>query len=921
MKIKKDPLIWLSYVSYPITTAVYFERVLRKQYRVMTCGPKLPEQLIIQWQLENMKLPVKTLDVSTGFGELDLSQVIKSIPRNIIPDLFLWIESVSGFLPVNVKGKGFPTACYLIDSHLNLKSHLNWAKYFDFTFVAQREYLPEFKKAGIENVFWLPLGADPEIHSKKSGEKTYNVGFVGSLGTDSHQRRVNLLNKINSVVKVNYSRCWWNEMAEFFSASKIVFNNAVNNDLNMRLFEAMSTGSFLLTDLAVNSGQEEMFKDGEDLGIYNDENIIEKVKYYLTNESEREKIAHRGQQIIHNAHTYLHRVEELLNVCFGEKKDTPSADEWRNRSVGKITLPANKKLNQKQNTEPRRSFVIPVLDMSPASPYNIIKLLEDLRNIPGDVIVVFNSIEMAEKLKNHPRINYYASMKKNVGVSRAWNIGLNMSQTPVTFILNSDLSLTEETIDKLENHLLKMPDAAIVGPQGSFFNFYKAKDLAYFDKNTFNAPIEVDAVSGFLFAVKTDLFNKGILKFDNQYTPCYFEEWDMGLQIKSAGLRSYIIPVAGYNHEWSGSIRSLRIIKYLDKEETAGDILNRNRILFLNKWKESIRSFPERKNILTSNWANLLLNEADVFAREGEKEKSIQIYNQVLSEFPEYEEALSKFGLSMYEENKLEDALNIFNRLSAINPDFKIRVKNNSGIIKESSKILKNKNGNAGGKSRSAAKEDKSYYENEREDVQKLINPDSRRILDVGCGKGRLGKILKDKLNAEVWGVEYVDDIASFAAEYLDSVISGPIEEAILQLPDNYFDTIIFADVLEHLVDPYSVLKKIRSKLSEKGEIVASIPNVRHWSVVKKLLEGEWEYQEFGIMDSTHLRFFTRKSIFNMFEKAGYAITNILYVVAELEKISPKLISVMKESSINVDTLDGESKHFQYIVKAVKKIR
>ncbi len=73
MKIKKDPLIWLSYVSYPITTAVYFERALRKKHKVITCGPNLPEQLIKQWQLENMKLPIKDLDVSTGFGELDFS--------------------------------------------------------------------------------------------------------------------------------------------------------------------------------------------------------------------------------------------------------------------------------------------------------------------------------------------------------------------------------------------------------------------------------------------------------------------------------------------------------------------------------------------------------------------------------------------------------------------------------------------------------------------------------------------------------------------------------------------------------------------------------------------------------------------------------------------------------------------------------
>ncbi|MEJ2613821.1 MAG: methyltransferase domain-containing protein [Ignavibacteriaceae bacterium] len=573
-------------------------------------------------------------------------------------------------------------------------------------------------------------------------------------------------------------------------------------------------------------------------------------------------------------------------------------------------------INSNQNNS--RSFVIPVLDMSPASPYNIISLLEDLNDISGDVIVIFNSVEMAEKLKGHPRINYYAVMSKNVGVSIAWNIGLNISQTPATFILNSDLNLNKETVEKMEEYLFKLFDAAIVGPQGSFFNFYKAQDLAYFDKNSFNSAFEVDAVSGFLFAVKTELFNKSILKFDNQYTPCYFEEWDMGLQIKLAGLKSYVVPTDKYNHEWSGSIRSLRSIKYMDKEETAGEILNRNRTLFLKKWQEFTHNFPEKKNILISSWTNLLLKQADIFLKQNEKEKSFQIYNQIITEYPEFEEALSKFGMFLYKENRLDEALHIFNKLSAIDPDYKIHLENDSVETIENNRSLEEKSSSSKKKDKIIAKEDKNYYENEREDVQKLINPGSRRILDVGCGKGRLGKILKEKFNAEVWGVEYIEDIASFAAENLDSVIPGSIEDAIFKLPDNYFDTIIFADVLEHLIDPYSVLEKIKSKLSKKGEIVASIPNVRHWSVVKKLLEGDWEYQEFGIMDNTHLRFFTRKSIYNMFEKAGYKIIGIVYVILETENLSPRLLSAMSESSIKIDTLEGESKHFQYIIKAIK---
>jgi len=236
-------------------------------------------------------------------------------------------------------------------------------------------------------------------------------------------------------------------------------------------------------------------------------------------------------------------------------------------------------------TNQQRSFVIPVLDYSPSSNLNINILLEDLTNIEGEVIVIFNNVEIAEELKNHPRIDFYSIMSKNIGVSRAWNIGLNISQTPVTFICNSDLHITKQSVEKLEFGL-NIEDAAMVGPQGSRFSFEEMRDLVYFGKGMCDRPIVVDAVSGFYFAVKTNYFKEGLLKFENSFTPCYFEEWDIGLQIKKMGLKSYVIPTTEYEHHWSGSIKSYREIKYFNKQETAENILNRNKFLFWEKWNE-----------------------------------------------------------------------------------------------------------------------------------------------------------------------------------------------------------------------------------------------------------------------------------------------------------------------------------------------
>ncbi len=493
----------------------------------------------------------------------------------------LWADTIRGtfrLFPV-------PKACYLIDSHLNLSWHLEWARQFDYVFIAQREYLDSFREQG-SNVHWLPLGCDPEIHTSLDLLKQHDVAFVGSL-TSNNPRRTELLRMLSEQVNLHAERCFLDDMAKVFSASKIVFNCAVNNDLNMRVFEAMSAGSLLLTDLAWNSGQDILFRDGEDYAVYrHDDLLADTVGFYLDNDDLRERIGARGRTMVHSAHTYLHRAEDLLEVALAGKASTWSAEELRARSLEGLSSPvqeARKALPELSSSS--RSFVIPVLDYSPASCYSIATLLDDLQDIAGDVIVVFNGQKVADELKDHPRITQYAVMKRNVGVSRAWNVGLDMAVTPIVFIVNADVHLKAETVEALETALMTLDRAACVGPQGSFVDFSLSRDYCYFDKGSFSEPLEVDAVSGFLFALKREHFSEKLIRFEDAFTPCYFEEWDLGLQIRKAGLKSYIIPVTAYDHHWSGTIRALRQIEYYSNADTAGDILKRNRGYFLAKWR------------------------------------------------------------------------------------------------------------------------------------------------------------------------------------------------------------------------------------------------------------------------------------------------------------------------------------------------
>ncbi|MBT8304779.1 MAG: class I SAM-dependent methyltransferase [Bacteroidia bacterium] len=154
-----------------------------------------------------------------------------------------------------------------------------------------------------------------------------------------------------------------------------------------------------------------------------------------------------------------------------------------------------------------------------------------------------------------------------------------------------------------------------------------------------------------------------------------------------------------------------------------------------------------------------------------------------------------------------------------------------------------------------------------------FLPADAKTILDVGCGQGSFALVAKRRNSAEVWGIELMEDEARLAKPILDKVFVGPCEDHIEKLPENYFDTIFFNDVLEHLVDPYMVLRTIKSKLTPKGVIISSIPNMRYHSVLSKLIfQKDFEYAEHGVMDKTHLRFFTKKSIQRMYEDAGFRV-------------------------------------------------
>jgi len=166
------------------------------------------------------------------------------------------------------------------------------------------------------------------------------------------------------------------------------------------------------------------------------------------------------------------------------------------------------------------------------------------------------------------------------------------------------------------------------------------------------------------------------------------------------------------------------------------------------------------------------------------------------------------------------------------------------------------------------------YYRNPRPEMMDFVPSSAKTVLDVGCGAGAFGAAIKAR-GAEVWGVE-PSSVAEQAAQRLDRVIHLPIEDAHSVLPPRYFDCIVFNDVLEHLLDPWAVLRHARDWLSPEGLLVASIPNIRHLRELKALvLSKQWDYSEEGILDASHLRFFTIASIPKLFSSCGYDLLRI----------------------------------------------
>ncbi|MCH1625065.1 bifunctional glycosyltransferase family 2 protein/class I SAM-dependent methyltransferase [Ferdinandcohnia quinoae] len=211
-----------------------------------------------------------------------------------------------------------------------------------------------------------------------------------------------------------------------------------------------------------------------------------------------------------------------------------------------------------------------------------------------------------------------------------------------------------------------------------------------------------------------------------------------------------------------------------------------------------------------------------------------------------------------------------------------------------------------------------SYSTYIRNEVINLIDSPQDQpinVLEIGCAcGGTLLKIKSKYKHANLYGIEFNESASLIASQFAD--VKAQDAEKEMDYPTDYFDYIILADVLEHLYNPWQVMKNIRNHLKDNGKVLISIPNVMHFSLLRSVINGNWTYTDSGLLDRTHVRFFTLNEINKMLTEAEYS--NIEYNATTVAKKREDEEFIQSLTRLSAPSMESQYNAYQYIIKATK---
>ena len=804
-----------------------------------------------------------------------------------------------------------PLAYWTLDTHRDYARRLVRAREADYVFCAQRNAAQRMRTDGLGRAFWLPLACEPAVHRRIPGvAKEYDVCFVGNTFPGDGERTP-LVEWIRSMYpRAFIGNAYGEQMARIYTAAKLVFNCAIRDDVNMRVFEAAACGSLLLTNDLAGNGQDLLFTSGQHLITYRTaEELATLIPRYLTQEAERERIAEAGMRHAHACHAYRNRMEDLLAAIFqGAAPEAKYPVETRQatwhlgaqaaRHSGSAQAPQGlsavvRAAEGQPGTRapghpgsagvpecrgagvpspegrPLASIIIPTYNNLPLT-QQCVASIRRCTGLPYEILIVDNGSEDGTAAWAQCEGLRVIANPENRGFPAACNQGLLAVEAPYLVLLNNDTVVSPGWLARLLAHADADPATGLVAPSTNFAASPQQVAASYATDEEFLAfaaetarchagrAEEVARLIGVCLLIPRRVLQAvGLL--DERFGLGNFEDNDYCLRVRMAGYRLLVARDVFIHHQGHQTFRLLG--------ERFDQLLEENKRRFLEKWDASRYTSVDRAAAPVQATPVSGLG-ADTAAwdllRAGRAAEAYEAFEGLVRHTPADARAWLGLGLAAELRGVPAAAVQAFAvslQLAPGNPDAEKALARAQAAAPQ---------GPPAGNGPSTPEKPAGYFDHARPEIQALVPTTARRVLDVGCGAGRLGEALKATAPREVIGIECDPAQAARARARLDEVLVGDAETLALPFPPGTFDCVICADVLEHLRDPWALLARLRPLLAPQGLLLASIPNAQFVQVLWELAQGRWSYQPAGILDRTHLRFFTRREFRRALRAAGF---------------------------------------------------